>query len=260
MRDKHAEAELKKLRRKEEIARVSDTSTKQADKCPKCGWKHDWTATEGWRYGWSVRVDDGRDSITSHGKDRRDCALLGHQLAQRLCLRRQLSQANKRIGELEKNKRGLHWERWSESCPLCGDDAEVLTTSDQAGLVYDGDEARCVSCRCPGGVTVTEESTYIAWHDEPGCTCEWCKLSCAQVRMEELEAVVDEYPKTADGIRIVRGMKVYAFDPGGDYLQGYDVHGMSLYDDSSYPSRSYIPFVSCYSSREAAEQAREESQ
>ncbi len=73
--------------------------------------------------------------------------------------------------------------------------------------------------------------------------------------IEQLRAIVGEMEKTADGVRVVRGMKVYSYDPVG-YLQGYDVGGHSAMSDSSIPSPAYLLFShNCYSTPEAAEAA-----
>lgn len=70
-------------------------------------------------------------------------------------------------------------------CLHCGDDAEVLTDSGQDDFAYDGDEARCVGCGCPGSVRIEAEDEAscdngIVWHDEPNCDCQWCKEHPAQ--------------------------------------------------------------------------------
>ena len=75
------------------------------------------------------------------------------------------------------------WKPFSGECAYCGcDDAEVLTDSDIDGTAYDGDKARCATCHCPGSVHVDyncgddpDAAARIVWHDEPGCTCEWCQ-------------------------------------------------------------------------------------
>ena len=67
---------------------------------------------------------------------------------------------------------------WPDSCPYCGDGPEILTVRDD-NLAYDGDEVRCASCHMPGYVSMDDDhanpTAYINWHEEPGCTCEWCK-------------------------------------------------------------------------------------
>jgi len=68
------------------------------------------------------------------------------------------------------------WETFKDECPHCGDGAEVLTDSGRGNFAYDGDEARCVSCDCPGSVVVdtVDDPAYINWHDEVDCRCAWC--------------------------------------------------------------------------------------
>jgi hypothetical protein len=80
---------------------------------------------------------------------------------------------------------GKEWKsvEWGE-CLHCGDAAEIFTDA-PCGQAFDGDETRCVGCRCYGSVIVDEsrESSDgvsmadIAWHDEsPGdCDCWWCR-------------------------------------------------------------------------------------
>ncbi len=101
-----------------------------------------------------------------------------------------------RVAELEADnarlraaRRGLHWQSFDASCPNCGDDAEVLTTSELDRCAHDGDEARCDSCRHPGYVSVDPDNgASISWHDDPKCACEWCKLLAAS-------DIVDRLPK-----------------------------------------------------------------
>lgn len=70
------------------------------------------------------------------------------------------------------------WRPFIDCCLHCGDDAEALTDSGADNLAYDGDQARCVACGCPGVVSIEEEGVSecncIRWHDEVGCECEWC--------------------------------------------------------------------------------------
>jgi hypothetical protein len=67
------------------------------------------------------------------------------------------------------------WRPFQSECLHCGDVAEVLTDSRQDNLAYDGDQARCTGCGCPGMVVVEEDDTAeIRWHDEPTCSCAWC--------------------------------------------------------------------------------------
>lgn len=77
-------------------------------------------------------------------------------------------------------------------------------------------------------------------------------LKCDAVR---LRAIVDKLPKTADGVPVVPGMKVYCQDPTG-YIQGYDVGANSAMTDSSIPSPGYLQYNwFCYSTHEACEEA-----
>ncbi len=78
--------------------------------------------------------------------------------------------------------------------------------------------------------------------------------------IESLQAEVDKFPKTADDVPVVPGMKVYRFDPAG-YLQGYDVGTNKASDDSSLPSPVYLMFNhNCYSTEAAARAGAEKKQ
>ena len=82
------------------------------------------------------------------------------------------------------------WQPWDcDSCPSCGDDAEVFTDCPQAERAFDGDKARCVFCGHPGSVNVHGDGEFddgqssaasIAWHDDPACPCEWCSQDRAK--------------------------------------------------------------------------------
>lgn len=52
-----------------------------------------------------------------------------------------------------------------ETCPLCGDEAEVFTKSKEVGYFYDGEKARCYSCKHEGSVTTDDGNAYINWND-----------------------------------------------------------------------------------------------
>ena len=77
--------------------------------------------------------------------------------------------------------RRLKWQDFNDTCDYCGDEAEVLTDTGYDNCALDGDEARCVSCRQPGYVSVDEEgSAHIHWHGDATCECEWCKMCRAE--------------------------------------------------------------------------------
>lgn len=93
----------------------------------------------------------------------------------------------------EAKKHQRQWRSWEGNCSWCGDDVEVLTTSGRDNYAFDGDEARCVSCRCPGGVSVPadDEAAYIDWHEEPDCQCEWCKTARAREDLAQAQAIIN---------------------------------------------------------------------
>ena len=74
------------------------------------------------------------------------------------------------------------WRSFEACCAHCGSGAEVYTTTGKDNWAYDGDEARCTDCGCPGFVNVSgyeDEPATIDWHDEPNCDCDWCKANPA---------------------------------------------------------------------------------
>jgi hypothetical protein len=66
-----------------------------------------------------------------------------------------------------------------EFCLHCGDGAEVLTDQ-PPGYWCDMDPVRCVACGCPGQACADPDGSWINWHDEPDCTCDWCKVNYPQ--------------------------------------------------------------------------------
>lgn len=109
--------------------------------------------------------------------------------------------------------------------------------------------------RCPTSVAFLRELA--------DCMSGFCELSRARMaeaadEIEGQQAIVAKLDKTGDGVPVVRGMKVYQRTPAGD-IGSYDVGTNSARDDSSCPSPAYLVFALCYSTREAAEAAAEES-
>ncbi len=75
--------------------------------------------------------------------------------------------------------------------------------------------------------------------------------------LKRLQSIVDKLSKTADGVPVVLGIKVYQRDATG-FVQGYDVGQNRARDDSSRPSEAYLVFnQNCYSTREAAEAGKD---
>lgn len=68
------------------------------------------------------------------------------------------------------------WHFWeNDNCPFCGNIAEVNSPS--SDWAWDGDEARCCECGCPGWIDCDSETdAIVVWHDEPAgtCACDWC--------------------------------------------------------------------------------------
>lgn len=71
------------------------------------------------------------------------------------------------------------WQMFDDECLHCGSPAEVFTATGKDNWASDGDEARCTACGCPGTVgvedTIDNDGASIDWHDEPDCSCDWCK-------------------------------------------------------------------------------------
>ncbi len=83
-------------------------------------------------------------------------------------------------------------------------------------------------------------------------------------RIEELQAIVDTLPKTADGVTIRLRMTVWTLEDGKPWewtvaIMGLNVHGEPyLWLDDGEPDRMVSEPAHCYSTREAAE-AKEKS-
>ena len=89
-----------------------------------------------------------------------------------------------------KGDREPAWQPFHAACcEYCGGSAEVLTTTGKPNLAYDADEARCVNCQMPGQVVADDAfgNDGIAWHDEPGCECEWCRAHPDDWKLLEIE-------------------------------------------------------------------------
>ena len=54
-----------------------------------------------------------------------------------------------------------------DSCPNCGNDAEILTDCEVSGFYWDGDSAKCCECGTKGVFSCDGENNgYINWDDE----------------------------------------------------------------------------------------------
>lgn len=73
------------------------------------------------------------------------------------------------------------WRTFEAECLHCGGEANVFTDSGKDNYAFDGDQAICEECGCPGHVVIDEsngdgEATgSISWHDEAVCDCFWCR-------------------------------------------------------------------------------------
>ena len=96
---------------------------------------------------------------------------------------------------VKKKWRPLDWEE----CAHCGSAAEVFTECEKPGQVMDSDEVRCTECGCPGSVSVDDDGCWVNWHDEPGCTCDWCKAHPAEPLIVQ-GAATTEKPYTLEWV------------------------------------------------------------
>lgn len=86
----------------------------------------------------------------------------------------------------------------------------------------------------------------------------YAEIKRLRAEVERLQAIVDRLPKTADGVVVLPGMKLYAHD--GNYIESMDVgYKWEKRDDSSHPSPVYHLERYCYSTHEAAEAARDDA-
>ena len=100
---------------------------------------------------------------------------------------------------------------WGE-CNSCGGEAEVFTTL-EGEKAFDGDSARCTGCGCPGSVSVDDSLdapdgddgvASIQWHDEPDCSCWWCKMQNQLDALRDENARLTEESQRAASVRVVK--------------------------------------------------------
>lgn len=62
------------------------------------------------------------------------------------------------------------WCSWPELCPCCDGDVVILTASGPVYTGYEGDDIRCVNCKCTGQLLVNhEDDAYVAWDENNPC-------------------------------------------------------------------------------------------
>jgi len=83
---------------------------------------------------------------------------------------------------------------------------------------------------------------------------EVCKL--AYNRIEELEAIVERLPVTADGVRIVTGMFLWTNITGRAERFIAEIRACGEYEVRAIGLGRNLKATECYSTREAAEKAR----
>ena len=75
---------------------------------------------------------------------------------------------------------------------------------------------------------------------------------------EELRAIVDKLPKTADGVPVVLGMNVW-WPTDSPHIVREMGHPHGLVLDTDRSRTYYVPASDCFSTREAAEAAKDGS-
>lgn len=88
----------------------------------------------------------------------------------------------------------------------------------------------------------------------------WATLEEAAVEIERLKAIVDKLPKTADGVPVYPYMPVYLLRDG----EVHSITAMEVHRDTGewftyFDCDFYCLDDECYSSREAAEAAKEKA-
>ena len=141
----------------------------------------------------------------------------------------------------------------SDKCPKCNGDG-VLREATQA---WDCGQEAPVCDFCGG------EGTWMAADS---------RLAQAHARIAELEAIVAKLPKTADGVPAYKDMPVWCVMPDGSIyeteLGWYCTLGAAFARDLAARQAGYrlsngvwrdvgVPVEHCYSTREAAEAAKE---
>lgn len=76
--------------------------------------------------------------------------------------------------------------------------------------------------------------------------------------IQRLHAVIDQLPHTADGVPVVPGLSVFRADPSGVGTEHLIANQNWASDTTSAPHAVYPYWKSCYSTIEAAEEARDE--
>lgn len=117
---------------------------------------------------------------------------------------------------------------------------------------------RCANCDNP----MPDE----AWRNTD-CCCSLCYVGWARAELERLQAIVDQLPKTIDGVPVLPGMvlwyvsfslasrvEVVSLDDLGSDWPATVRKAISASDSSGSTFRWHVQ--GCYSSREAAEAAR----
>lgn len=128
-----------------------------------------------------------------------------------------------------------------ENCPWCGAAfSHYPPNRNSKTIVW-----KCASFK---GSTISEQSIT-------------CKDRFHRQRIKDLEAIVGKLPKTADGVVVVPGMKLFylwQLDGISDIVE-YEVWAVthqSVYLNRGDEYEHYTKCASCYSTREAAEAKR----
>ena len=89
-------------------------------------------------------------------------------------------------------------------------------------------------------------------------------MQCLRNQLARLQAIVDKLPKTADGVPVVPGMRLYPLHPIDleAHIEDYGTVTVALWDENSgvHLIHGYDSFRvgNCYSTKEAAEAGEDE--
>lgn len=85
-----------------------------------------------------------------------------------------------------------------------------------------------------------------------------------EAQLSAAQAIIDKLPKTADGVPVVPGMKVWWSHSNGniDDAEVCELRdggcGVIIWDEATGRLAHHLEYVACYSTREAAETAQKE--
>ena len=88
---------------------------------------------------------------------------------------------------------------------------------------------------------------------------QWCEENDElRARIAKLEAIVEKLPKTADGVPVVPGQDVFDYNRYEVFVRHVEMEAFEYDDDGG--KCAFGGIHDCYSTREAAEAAKEEGE